>query len=327
MKMQIRPYSPKDRSGVVELWNREATKYDYKPFTEQEFQAVFIDHPYYDARCTWVGSDEKGVVGFAAGCSGKELPLGEVSGYITCVIMDAAVASPEHFDAFLSLLETRFLQLGKRRAEVLFFNPVKLKWRIPSAPQHEHNNAPGISKDQPLYEALTARGYEDRATQCGMYLKLGSFVIPEDIVSKEAKAGTEGYAVTLYVPDQHTGLEATLAALQNAQWEKEVVAYVQAGAPLVTAVHGSEVVGFAGPIIAEPNGRAFFCGIGVHPEHEGHGLGSILFFRMVEAFQQAGCEYSSLFTGLNNPALRIYQKAGFTIEKQFSILRRELENE
>ncbi|GIO42406.1 GNAT family N-acetyltransferase [Paenibacillus apis] len=322
--MQIRPYSIEDRSAVVELWNREATKYDYKPFLEQEFHDTFIDHPYYDAHCMWVGCNGKEIVGFAAGCSGDELPLGDVAGYITCVIVDADAASPKHYDAFLSLIEERFQQLGRKQAEVLFFNPVKLKWIIPSSPQHEHNNAPGISKDLPLYEALIARGYEDRATQCGMYLKLGSFAVPEDMIRKEAKASAEGYAVTSYIPELHTGLEATLAALQNPQWEKDVVAYMKDGAPLVAAVHGSEVVGFAGPIILEPTGRAFFCGIGVHPQHEGHGLGSILFFRMVEAFQDAGCQYISLFTGSNNPALRIYQKAGFTIEKQFSILRREL---
>ncbi|MNI07023.1 Mycothiol acetyltransferase [compost metagenome] len=222
------------------------------------------------------------------------------------------------------LLEERFQELGKKQADVLFFNPVKLIWNIPSAPQHEHNNAPGISKDQPLYEALIARGYEDRATQCGMYLKLGSFIVPEDILGKEAKANNKGYYVEPYVPELHTGLEATLAALENPQWEKDVVSFVKDGAPLVVAVHGNEVVGFAGPIISQPNGRAFFCGIGVHPEHEGHGLGSVLFFRMVEAFQNVGCQYISLFTGSNNPAIRIYQKAGFNIEKQFSILRREL---
>ncbi|MNZ63738.1 putative acetyltransferase [compost metagenome] len=322
--MQIRPFSIEDHSAVVELWNREATKYDYKPFTEREFQDTFIDHPYYDSHCIWVGCNEKGIVGFAAGCSGDDLPLGDVSGYITSVIIDADVASLELYDAFLLLLEERFQELGKKQADVLFFNPVKLKWSIPSAPQHEHNNAPGISKDQPLFEALIARGYEDRATQCGMYLKLGNFIIPEDILGKEAKANSKGYYVELYSPALHNGLETTLAALQNPQWEKDVVTYVKDGAPLVMAVYDNEVVGFAGPIILEPNGRAFFCGIGVHPEHEGHGLGSVLFFRMVEAFQNVGCQYISLFTGSNNPALRIYQKAGFTIEKQFSILRREL---
>lgn len=141
----------------------------------------------------------------------------------------------------------------------MFFNPVKLKWSIPSAPQHEHNNAPGISKDQPLYEALMARGYEDRATQCGMYLKLGSFIVPEDILDKETNANSKDYYITSYVPDLHTGLEATLAALQNPQWKKDVVTYVKVGAPLVVAVYGNEVVGFAGPIISQPDGRAFFA--------------------------------------------------------------------
>ncbi|KAA1181972.1 GNAT family N-acetyltransferase [Paenibacillus sp. B2(2019)] len=322
--LQIRPFSIEDHSAVVELWNREATKYDYKPFTEREFQDTFINHPYFDADCIWVGCDEKGIVGFAAGCCGDDLPLGDVAGYITSVIIDTHVASLELYDAFLLRLEKRFQELGKRQADVLFFNPVKLKWSIPSAPQHEHNNAPGISKDQPLYEALIAKGYEDRATQCGMYLNLGSFIVPEDILDKETKANSKDYYIGPYVPDLHTGLEATLAALQNPQWKKDVVTYVKVGAPLVVAVYVNEVVGFAGPIISQPDGRAFFCGIGVHPEHEGHGLGSVLFFRMVEAFQNVGCQYISLFTGSNNPALRIYQKAGFTIEKQFSILRKEL---
>lgn len=322
--MQIRPFSMEDLSAVVALWNREATRYDYKPLTEQEFQDTFVHHSYFDAECIWVGCNETGVAGFAAGCSGEDLPLGDVAGYITSVIIDSAAASMELYDAFVRRMETRFRQLGKKQAEVLFFNPVKLKWTIPSAPQHEHNNAPGISKDQPLYEALIARGYADRATQCGMYLKLGGFSVPEDITGKESKASKEGYQVTLYAPAVHKGLEATLAALENPQWEKDVAAHVKNDEPLVVAVYGNEVVGFAGPIILEPDGRAFFCGIGVHPEYEGHGLGSILFFRMVEAFQNAGGQYISLFTGSNNPALRIYQKAGFNIEKKFSILRREL---
>ncbi len=322
--MHIRPYTNEDLSAVVALWNQEATKYDYKPFDEREFQDTFIDHAYFDEKCIWVGCKDEEIIGFAAGCSGQDLPLGEVAGYITCVIVDAAAAAPELYDAFLTRMESRFQELGKRQAEVLFFNPVKLKWLIPDSPRHEHNNAPGIRKELPLYDALIARGYADRATQCGMYLRLGSFAVPEDIIGKETSAQGKGYEVRLYDPSLHTGLESTLAALQNPQWEKDVPAYVKDGAPLVVAVNGQEVVGFAGPIIVEPSGRAFFCGIGVHPEHEGHGLGSVLFFRMVEAFQNAGCQYISLFTGSNNPAIRIYQKAGFTIVRTFSILRREL---
>lgn len=63
--------------------------------------------------------------------------------------------------------------------------------------------------------------------------------------------------------------------------------------------------------------------IGVHPEHEGHGLGTILFFKLCEAFKAIGTDYMSLYTGSTNPAIRIYEKAGFRTVKRFSIMRRE----
>lgn len=325
--MQIRPFDEEDSSAVVELWNTEATKYNYQPFTELSFRETFIDHRYYDADCLWVGCNGEKIVGFAAGCSGDDLPLGNIAGYITTVIIASPFAEEKHYNAFLKCLEQRFIALGKKQADVLFFNPVKLKWNIPSNPSHEHNNAPGISKDQPLYEVLLTRGYVDRATQCGMYLPLGDFTIPESILEKEKKAMGFGYHITLFDQSVHTNLESLLSALQNPQWEKDVKYYMEQNVPIVIAVQGTECVGFAGPIIRQDNARAFFCGIGVHPEHEGYGLGSTLFFRMVDAFQKADCDYISLFTGIDNPAIRIYQKAGFTVEKEFSILRKELEHE
>lgn len=325
--MHIRAFSLEDVAGVVALWNREAVKYHYKPFTTSSFTETFIEQPYYDPNCMWVGYDARGIVAFASGSSGDDLPLGDVAGYITCVFIAEEVAQDEHYDAFLTLIERRFVELGKKQSELLFFNPVKLIWNIPGTPDHEHNNAPGISKDLPLYKALIRKGYVDRATQCGMYLKLGDFSIPEDVLKKEHRAIGLDYEVTFFDATKHSGLDSLLEALDNPQWQREVVRYTIEGVPLVVVVKQTKCVGFAGPIIVESNGRAFFCGIGVHPDHEGFGLGSVLFFRMVEAFQNASCQYISLFTGSNNPALNIYKKAGFNIVNEFSILRGELSHE
>lgn len=336
--IKLRPYQNEDFSQVAALWNKEATKYHYKPLDEVSFANTFIHHRYFDAECTWVGEENGKIIAFASGVTGDDLPLGDVAGYITTVIAQfddettAAASNAEQsntrehdlYQQLLSQLEARFIELGKKQAELLFFNPIKLIWSIPSQPKHEHNNAPGIVKEMPLYEHLLARGYIDRATQCGMYLPLGDFTIPEDILQKEAKAKQLGYQITFYDERIHRGLDTLLEALDNPQWEKDVLSFAAKNAPIVVAVHELECVGFAGPIIRQENGRAFFCGIGVHPQHEGHGLGSTLFFRMVEAFQNTGCDYISLFTGKNNPAIRIYQKAGFSIEKEFSILRKEL---
>lgn len=320
--MNIRRFTKEDVQEIVALWNETATVYHYKPLTEASFYSTFIEHDYYDENCVLVAYEEDKIVGFAAGCIGDDLPLGEVAGYITCVWVNEDV-DQQLYHRFVEALEQRFIAAGKTQAEVLFFNPVKLVWNIPIALEHEHNNAPGISKDLPLYPCLIERGYVDRATQCGMYLKLGEFVIPEDIAAKEQRAADKGYRVLYFDQAKHEQLDELLAALGNPQWQQEITDAAARQIPFVVAVLEERCVGFAGPIVRQANGRAYFTGIGVHPEHEGHGLGSVLFFRMVEAFQNEKCDYVSLFTGINNPAIRIYEKAGFQTVKQFSILRKE----
>lgn len=323
-ELEIRRFTASDTAQAAALWNKEASKFHYKRLSELEFSDTFVNHRDYDPDCTFVAVEGERVVGFAAGCTGDHLPLGEVAGYITTVLMDEQAAD-EQLDAMIARLEQRFIQLGKKQAELLFFNPVKLIWTMPGAPAHEHNNAPGIDRAMPLYKRLLARGYADRATQCGMHLALGSFELPSSILNKEQRAGEKGYRIENYDAGKHSGLQDMLEALQNPQWSSDVAHYAGQGAQLPVAVYENVCVGFAGPIIRQPNGRAFFCGVGVHPQHEGHGLGSVLFFRMVEAFQQANCDYITLFTGKTNPARSIYEKAGFVTEKEFAILRRELE--
>lgn len=323
--MNIELLKATDYSAVVELWNKEAVKYLYKPLTEAEFVATFIEHEHVDEACLFVAKDEQGlIIGFAAGVTSTAIPLGEAAGYITTVIMTEG-STDEQIDRLIEALEARFKACGKTQADVLFFNPVKLVWTIPSAPQHEHNNAPGISKSMPLYSRLIARGYADRATQCGMYLSLANYEVPERVTAKQEQAAKLGYSVTMLDKKQHHGIEELVEALDNAAWKKEIPYHASQGDPIVIAEKEGLAVGFAGPVIRQENGRAFFCGIGVHPEHEGHGLGTVLFYRLLEAFKLAGCEYVSLFTGEANPAINIYLKAGFTIEHTFSILRRELD--
>ncbi|MFD2114608.1 GNAT family N-acetyltransferase [Paenibacillus yanchengensis] len=324
MQMQIRLMERSDVPQVVVLWNEEAMEYHYQPFSVESFIAKFFEHDYYIAELLLVGVIDSEIVAFAAGCIGEDLPLGNVAGYITTVIGRRDRMQLHHYDALVQQLEQCFRERGKKQADILFFNPMKLAWNMPTVPSHEHNNAPGIDRAMPFYSTLKKRHYVERAMQCGMYLALGNFVIPEDILQKEQQAYAKGYAITMYKQAQHTGLEAMLQALNNEQWLNDVTRHAREAVPLVVAIQNDRCVGFAGPIVRESNGRAFFSGIGVHPDHEGHGLGSILFFKMIEAFQQASCQYVTLFTGSNNPAIRIYTKAGFRVEKQFAILRKEL---
>ncbi|MCL6460234.1 MAG: GNAT family N-acetyltransferase [Gorillibacterium sp.] len=308
---------------VITLWNKEAMQDGYKELTEKSFRDIFLANPYFDHETAFVLLESGQVKGFACGCTGDDLPLGTVAGYITCIVLSSDCKTNENYRLMLNKLEHRFQHLGKKQADILFFNPMLLPWYIPGTPKHEHNNAPGVPLDSTLYPFLLSQGYIDRSRECALYLNLAQFSIPEDIIAKEEKAATEGYRVELFNPERYSGVEQMLTGFDNLLWQREIPKYTANRVPMVIAAYERKVVGFAGPVIRQDNGRAFFTGIGVHPDHEGHGLGSVLFFKLCEAFQSIQTEYMSLFTGQNNPAIRIYEKAGFQRVKEFAVMRRE----
>ncbi|WP_274365702.1 GNAT family N-acetyltransferase [Paenibacillus thermotolerans] len=312
------------KEDVIALWNQEAVKDGYKEMSEAAFDEIFAASPYFDPKNTFVLLESERVRGFACGCTGDDLPLGDVSGYITCIVISEELQAYEHYGRLLEALENRFREKGKKQSEVLFFNPMRLPWYIPNTPKHEHNNAPGVPVESKLYAFLLQAGYADRAKQCAMYLDLREFAFPDEIRAKEEKAAASGYYVGLFDSAKHGGVEEMLAGLNNPLWEKEISQCTRDGVPVVVAASGAKTVGFAGPVVRQNNGRGYFAGIGVHPEHEGHGLGTVLFFKLCEAFRSIGTDYMSLYTGITNPAIRIYEKAGFRTVKQFSVMRREL---
>jgi ribosomal protein S18 acetylase RimI-like enzyme len=309
--------------AVIALWNEEAVKEGYKELTEKSFADIFLSNRYFDRENTFVLLESDQVKGFACGCTGDDLPLGDVAGYITCIVLSSNSKTNENYRMMLDALERRFQQLGKKQADLLFFNPMLLPWYIPGTPKYEHNNAPGVPVNSMFYEFLLSQGYMERAQECAMYLHLAAFTIPEDIKAKGEKAAADGYKVELFDPDKHDGVDEMLSGFDNPLWQREIGQCTADGVPVVIAAHQGKVVGFAGPVIRQENGRGYFSGIGVCRDHEGHGLGSILFFKLCEAFQSIGTDYMSLYTGSSNPAIRIYEKAGFKTVKQFAVMRRE----
>lgn len=324
MILKCKPWDDAYRAGVIALWNEEAALDGYKEMTEDRFASLIQEHPYFDANSTYVMMDEQRVVGFSCCCTGQDLPNGDMAGYITCLIIARDYRSEQNVDLLVSLLEQRFKQLGKRQSEVSFLNPMRLPWYIPDTLNHEHNNMPGIPIESQWYPDMLRLGYMVRAEQCAMHLDLAQFQKSAYMATKEQQAVAAGYQVELFDSSSHSGVAEMLVSLNNPLWLREIGECTHNGVPVVIAAHEGQVVGFAGPVVRQENGRGYFAGIGVMPEHEGHGLGSVLFFKLCEAFKAIDTAYMSLFTGISNPALRIYERAGFKAVKHFAVMRREL---
>lgn len=320
----IRTYVPADEPALFSLWNRAGRTMGYAPLTEDDFRRLLICHPGFSPEYTFLLEEKERLLGFVCGCTGAAAPRGDTLGYVSCLILEESADTAENTALLLSALEHAFRGAGRKKCTVSFFNPVHLPWVIPGTESHQHNNAPGVAVELPLYERMGELGYRETARECAMYLNLSAYETPAWVEEKAERMAQRGYRVARYDPTMHKGMEEMVASLGNPVWSREIPAAANAGMELLVGLKGNVCAGFTGPVYPEKTGRGYFAGLGVAPQYEGHGLGTLLFYRLLEREKQAGAQYMSLFTGEDNPALEIYRGAGFRVVRTFGVMEKIL---
>lgn len=320
----IRNYLPQDADALLQLWNSAGRRAGFAPLDASGFRKLLLSHPDFSPEFTFVLEEGGEILGFANGCTGDHIPKGSVRGYVSCVLLAEKADSDQNTAALLDALENAFRNAGRGCSAVTFFNPIRLPWIIPGTEGHQHNNAPGVAVDLPLHDRMLARGYREVTRECAMYLDLSGYRTPDWVEEKAARMAAEGYTVARYDPDIHTGLREMVDALENPMWSQEIPAAANAGLELLVGLWGNTAAGFTGPVYPEETGRGYFAGIGVAPQYERHGLGTLLFYRLLEREKESGSKYMSLFTGQTNPAKQIYLGAGFRVVRTFGVMLKEL---
>lgn len=321
----IRNYEPRDEVELWQLWCTVGVEDGYAPLDWDAFRETLTENPWFQSEHAFVLIRENRVMGFVNGCVDARIPRGAERGYVGCLLLSREEKKPENAGLLLAALEESFRAKGRSFAAVTFFNPIHLPWVVPGTPGHLHNNLPGIPTDLPLHEWMCGSGYQEAAREVAMYLNLADYCCPDWVEEKARSMAREGYTVAPYDSRQHWGLEQMLLSLGNPLWQEEIPRAGREGKLVLVALKENQVAGFTGPVWPEPSGRGYFTGIGVSPEFEHHGLGTLLFYRLLDAERQAGARYMSLFTGAENPARRIYEKAGFQPRREFGVMLKKLE--
>lgn len=345
--MKIIPFTASMIPAVTALWNEAVADGQlYKPFTPEEYKVKFLDNPHFDYAYSFVSCEEipkdgritgdkssESLTGFALGVCKKTFLPGETHentpGYITMVAVRPACRRQGIGSALLSALENAFIAAGKSKADIIFFNPINLEWVVPGTNGHEHPNTPGVKLDSPGYLFFFNRGYENIAEQNAYYRALKDLPPSGEVPKVSAILSTlqeKGITIEPYRADYHYDLDALFDNLQNEHWRHEIHTHLAAHPewPLLVVSDQGKVAGFAGPVYPQPNGRGFFSGIGVHSGYGGMGIGTALFYRLCETEKERGAVYMTLFTGVNNPARKLYESAGFVIAAQWADMRRFL---
>lgn len=320
----IRNYLPGDAQALLDIWNTAGTRDGFAPLDREDFDRILLKNADFSPDYTFVLEENGTILGFCNGCTGDHIPKGHERGYVSCCLLVDEANTPENTADLMDALEDAFRKAGKIHAAVTCFNPIRLPWVIPGTENHQHNNAPGIPIDLPLYERMLERGYREGSRERAMYLNLADFETPDWLEEKAEKMAAKGLTVARYDAEKHTGLEEMVESLGNPMWSSEIPEAGRTGMDLLVALEGNVCAGFTGPVYPEKTGRGYFAGIGVGPNFEKKGFGTLLFYRLLKREKETGAKYMSLFTGEENHAGNIYLGAGFQVVRRFSVMLKEL---
>jgi len=331
--MTIRKALPSDRAQIFALWNASYEKNEvvYKPLTEERFNALFEANPHYDGEYDFVAEENGEVVGFITGAEKKIFLPGETRentpGYLTAIFVKDGKRKAGIGKALLTALEDAFRANGKKSVGSSGNNPVNLGWYIPGTPGHDHNNAPGTDVECAGYEFLIKNGYADLHREVAMYLDLSKYECSPEIEEIRTRLkDEENIYVGRYDVKWGCEFDGMCDRVGSEYWRKVLQDETAKENPrvILTGVYENHIVGFTGPVDKEPSGRGWFTGICVDPNFGKKGIATVLFNDLMREFVDEGAAFSTLFTGIDNHAQRLYKRTGFNVKRTFAIMKKEL---
>ena len=349
--MTIRQFEKKDLSGVIGVWNEavQAGEVVYYPLTEEYFAKKFEGDPNYDPALSMVAVEDGEVVGFINGIAKKVFLTKEnadnTPGYLTCLFVRKDCRGRGIGKALVDALEDKFRAMGKRVISCDGNNPINLDWIVPGTPGHDHNNAPGMDVDCPGYEFLKAIGYRDIVREIAMYLNLANYTPWDELETRKQALAEQGIYVGPYDASLDYDFDGMCDRVGSEYWRSVLrseiechkkgvpntdVRFIPNGKvpagprPILVATCDHSIVAQTGPVDRQESGRGWFTGICTDPLYERRGIASVLFNVLMQEFIAQGASFSTLFTGDDNHAQKIYRRAGFDVVRCFAVMRKNL---
>ena len=327
--MDIRLYQKDDLEQIVSLWNTCVSRGEalYRPLQAAYFEEKFISQP---GAQVLVAAEGETVLGFLAGCKKTEFLPGQTEentpAYLSAFMVAPQCRHQGVGSALLAAFESRFAAMGKKSFAVSSLCPINLDWVIPGTPGHEHNNMPGIDEECMGFGFLKKHGYAVAVREVAMYLNLAQYEKKPEVEQRRAQLAAEGIVAGVYDPAQQAEFDGMCDRVGSEYW-RQVLREETAKAhprPILAAVHDGHIVGFTGPVDRQENGRGWFTGICTDPLYEKRGIAGVLFNDLMGEFIKVGAAYSTLFTGTENHAQRLYLKTGFKPARYFAIMKKAI---
>ena len=299
----------------------------FKELSFEEFSSRLFKNRFFQPEGNFVALDGDKVVGFGGALvrpNDDNNP--KASGYIHTFIVKKEYRRQGIGSKLLQLCEDYIKSKGRSSARLVFLSPINWPWYIPHTEHHEHPGTPAIRINSEMYIFLYHHNYFVNSIHEGFHLPLSEYNLPDKVVKKMEENKARGLFVEMYDPSKHYGVEEFCDKINNPGFANSIRYNLKRDEPrpFLVASHNGKMVGWTGAMYTESTGRGHLDGICVDPDTRGGGLGKALFCYLCDYLKQHGSSYMTFFTGLDNPARRIYLFAGFKIVQSFADMKKDL---
>ncbi|NMB13024.1 MAG: GNAT family N-acetyltransferase [Firmicutes bacterium] len=317
----LRTYRGGDESEIWRLWNqclpREGISW------EQFLKKTILDQN-FDPEGAIVAEADGRIVGFAYSIL-RRIPMQGIDleperGWLTAIFVDPDYRRRGIASAMLDQIVAFLARNGRR---VLSVSPYTPNYFWPGVDSGHHPEADRF---------FQKHGFEIKSAPHAMEADLRFFAIPAEVSEKIRQLEEEGICIQFIEPKLYVPLFTTIEQHFSAEWLRVAREALWRGASqdsILVAVRDkpdgtAEVVGWCqyGGYDDMPER---FGPFGVIEAMRGKQIGKALLYRCMETMRQKGLHSVwFLWTHLDSPAGKLYQKAGFKPYRQFHVYEKAL---
>ena len=326
--MEIRNFKRNDINDVVNLWNETVKVKDfYFQFSVEELTERLFNNKAFDEAGAFVAVEDDKIVGFACGFVRiEDREDFDKPGYFNTIVVHPKYQRRYIGTKLFERVVQYFKDMKRTYIRSVYISPVNYPWYVPESNHHNHPGAPAIPINSSEYFFLIRLGFDIQGQIDAFHLPLQKYQMPEKVLKLIEENKKHNRSIEVYDASKHYGIEEFCEAIDNPGFARSIRYNLnrEKPYPFLVAQDNGKVVGWTGPMYTEASGRGHLDGIAVDPNARGAGLGKMLFCTLCDYSKKQGSSFMTFFTGLENPARRIYLFAGFRVAQSFAIMKKEI---
>lgn len=321
-------YEKKYQKEMYELFDEFVKEENFfKALSFEEFSDRLFNSSAFREEGTFLALLNDKLIGFiSSNVRDCDLNNELAAGYINTMVVQRNYRRQGIGSKLLELSEEYIKKAGLNFSRFVFLSQINWPWYIPYTDHHEHPGAPAVRINSDFYFFLLHHHYNLNSIHEGFHLPLAEYSLPQKVVDMMKVNNEKGFFVEVYDAKKHHSIDEFCEVINNPGFAHSIKANLERDEPrpFLVASQFGRVCGWTGAMYNEPTGRGHLDGIVVDPSTRGTGLGKALFCYLCEYSKKNGSSYMTFFTGLDNPARKIYLYAGFKIVQSFADMKKAL---